>query len=743
MARKNLLPTYLSSPAWVDLCNAIDYVYGPLIDTPTDNLGKVREAWLFNGTTDTRSISGQLISQDDMDEFERTVLVRQLNNLGFSMRNPDGLTTKQLNRLVRQISVYWYSKGKQDLAHFLSYVLDTDITMTRMWTEDYVTFYPEGDPHIGTPIYDTSTVSPPDTKFIADLGNGAVSPPITEFNANPEVGPMPLDVQFTDESYGEIAPDLILGPAPLTVNFVDLSTVRTGGTWYPTTHTTVEVDLGSLPAEMDLKIFSELFADLANYPLVLYYIITTSDVLMHSEQGDYAPIALVDLTTDTEIIASFDLGPQDITPANNGGRFTPIGFTQIAGAGGQGFQYPPPVRADFTSDVQLGMAPLNVNFTDLSTGPHSAFGWYFTQTVAPEAVTQNPSFVFTQPGTYDVSLQVSGFFSMDYLEKPRYITVSPAHPAAMVRLLDRSTNQQIISSFPLIPADISSSRGGGGYTPIMPVAIQGHGGSGYVPPTYTPFASFTASVVSGVAPLSVTFTDQSTDLPTAWSWSFETPSIVNSTVQNPTFVFTQPGTYSVTLIATNAAGSSSLTKTSYITVADPLASAVVLYIPGQGINGGTVITEFDGYPVGTMGTPVTTSAQAVFGSSILLDSSSVLIVQNRPDLELTGMPFVLESFEYLTAFDADYVVADFDGGSKAQAWKIYIDTNGFPALYDRVTAATFVGNTAVPLNAWIRLGVVWDQTSLVFFVDTVASTPLAWTGPTPNGSEIHFGNVLV
>lgn len=78
------------------------------------------------------------------------------------------------------------------------------------------------------------------------------------------------------------------------------------------------------------------------------------------------------------------------------------------------------------------------------------------------------------------------------------------------------------------------------------------------PPVPAPTASFTASTNTGVAPLSVTFTDTSTGSPTGWSWSFGDGQ--SSTGQNPTHVFSDAGTYNVTLTASNSGGSTSATQ---------------------------------------------------------------------------------------------------------------------------------------------------------------------------------------
>lgn len=77
-------------------------------------------------------------------------------------------------------------------------------------------------------------------------------------------------------------------------------------------------------------------------------------------------------------------------------------------------------------------------------------------------------------------------------------------------------------------------------------------------------AGFSAIPVSGCAPLVVRFTDQSTGNPTSWQWDLGNGA--QSTQQNPTTTYFNPGTYTVTLTATNTNGSNTLTRTAYITV---------------------------------------------------------------------------------------------------------------------------------------------------------------------------------
>ena len=91
----------------------------------------------------------------------------------------------------------------------------------------------------------------------------------------------------------------------------------------------------------------------------------------------------------------------------------------------------------------------------------------------------------------------------------------------------------------------------------------GGGGGGPTPPV----ASFTAVPTSGVAPLTVQFTDTSTGTVASRAWDFQNDGIVDSTAPTPSFTYTTPNTYTAKLTVSNPAGSSSTTKT--ITVTPP------------------------------------------------------------------------------------------------------------------------------------------------------------------------------
>jgi lysyl endopeptidase len=96
----------------------------------------------------------------------------------------------------------------------------------------------------------------------------------------------------------------------------------------------------------------------------------------------------------------------------------------------------------------------------------------------------------------------------------------------------------------------------------------------FTPATVAPVANFTAGDPTICAGQTVTFTDNSTNSPTSWAWTFTGGTPATSTAQNPTVTYATAGTYQVVLTATNGAGSDSETKVGYIVVtANPAANA--------------------------------------------------------------------------------------------------------------------------------------------------------------------------
>jgi YD repeat-containing protein len=85
-----------------------------------------------------------------------------------------------------------------------------------------------------------------------------------------------------------------------------------------------------------------------------------------------------------------------------------------------------------------------------------------------------------------------------------------------------------------------------------------------------PVADFAVSPTNGWAPLAVTFTDRSFDTDNAvvsWQWDFDNNGTVDSTNRNPTFTYTNPGDYTVSLTVRDEAGApTTMTRSNLIHV---------------------------------------------------------------------------------------------------------------------------------------------------------------------------------
>jgi len=87
-------------------------------------------------------------------------------------------------------------------------------------------------------------------------------------------------------------------------------------------------------------------------------------------------------------------------------------------------------QADFTMDVISGRAPLQVNFTDASTGDPTAWKWNFGD--GDMSCQQNPSHVYTKAGMHLVSLTVSNSAGSDTKTASAPIAVQPRADSVLI-----------------------------------------------------------------------------------------------------------------------------------------------------------------------------------------------------------------------------------------------------------------------------------------------------------------------
>ncbi|MBL8901572.1 MAG: PKD domain-containing protein [Planctomycetes bacterium] len=178
--------------------------------------------------------------------------------------------------------------------------------------------------------------------------------------------------------------------------------------------------------------------------------------------------------------------------------------------------------ANFSASTTSGATPLNVTFTDTSftdqPGGVTSWAWDLNGDNIVDSNAQAPSFTYSTCGYYDVTLTVN----------------DGVNPASTITKTDH------------IAAD----------------------------PQLLVVADFTSA--SGAVPLSYVFTDTSVGSPSAWSWDFDGDNVPDSAQQNPTWTYGTPGTYTVSLTASNACGGGTVRKQLNVLAGDECGSAIAL-----------------------------------------------------------------------------------------------------------------------------------------------------------------------
>jgi len=251
-----------------------------------------------------------------------------------------------------------------------------------------------------------------------------------------------------------------------------------------------------------------------------------------------------------------------------------------------------PVTA-FVANQTSGTLPFSVQFMDTSTNSPTTWLWSFGD--GSSATVRNPIHTYTSAGTYSVTLTASNSAGATTISQSGYITVTKeaAVPVASflatgssgeiplsVQFFDASSNTPSSWVWSFGDGDYSTSQNpshtyttAGTYT--VTLTASNTAGSDteveedcVVADPAKPVAAFTANITSGTVPLTVAFTDSSTNTPTTWYWSFGDGS--TSSAQNVTHTYESTGSYSVTLTATNDEGSNTTTKSGVITVSNAI-----------------------------------------------------------------------------------------------------------------------------------------------------------------------------
>ena len=345
----------------------------------------------------------------------------------------------------------------------------------------------------------------------------SADPPVANFTADVTSGSTPLTVRFTNQS----------GGGQIDAFHWDFGDGVTSNERNPQ-HTFTEVRQYNVileargPGGTDRKRMTIVVQDRQVPPPV-------ADFVPKQNSGN-APLTVQFANRSTGQVntyewdfgdGSFGLDPNPLHTYTNAGNYT-VKLT-VTGNGGksettgtvtvtQPAQAP---DANFTANPAQGNFPLTVNFTNTSTGQITRYEWAFGDGTAVET-SPNVTHVFQRPGTYTVRLTTYGQ-NNTYDFKDLVISVTE---------------------------------------PLKP-----------------PRAAFIANVTSGSAPLTVTFTNQSSGDNVNFLWNFGDGSPTSDTRDvNVAHTFASNGTFEVTLTVTNNTGQSEVARQT-ITVTDTLRAA--------------------------------------------------------------------------------------------------------------------------------------------------------------------------
>ena len=333
--------------------------------------------------------------------------------------------------------------------------------------------------------------------------------------------------------------------------------------------------------------------------------------------GGFVPLTVTftDLSTGDPASWQWEFGDGDVSDEQNPmhiynfeGEFT-VKLTVTNGAGSDtevktgliSADPPGDCKANFNADKTSGFVPLEVQFTDISTGSPTSWQWEFGD--GDISAVQNPVHTYQTAGIYSVTLTISGACGSDVITRTNLITAESipepvaefsANPGAGFAPLDvefENLSTGDPTSFAWTFGDGGSSseenpdytyESPGIYTPSLLVSNENGADleiktnlinidSGGELPT----PEFTASPQEGPEPLNVQFTDKSTGNVESRVWDFGDG--VTSSLQNPVHEYINEGFYNVILTVSGKDGDAFEKKNDFIEILEPDEDVVAVF----------------------------------------------------------------------------------------------------------------------------------------------------------------------
>jgi PKD repeat protein len=456
--------------------------------------------------------------------------------------------------------------------------------------------------------------------------------------------------------------------------------------------------------------------------------------------------------------------------------------------------------SSFTTNVSSGFYNLPVQFTDTSSNSPTSWQWDFDD--GGSSILQNPTHIYSSGGLYNISLIVHNAnltttISYNEINVWNYTQVgftanvtNGIKPAAIkfTRNISSDNATQWNMSFGDGSWDNSSSDPTHTYTTLGVFTVtqyvsndydkQNSTKNNYITITeLTPVSSFSANITKGQEPLSVLFTDASTNTPTSWNYQFGDG--FTSNLQNPTHTYSNFGLYTVILNATNTNTSTYYpqTRTNYINVTENIVTTFTVntttgeqnnyfQFTDTSNNATSWLWTFGDGTTSTLKNPVKQYTQfGVFTVSLNASTDTDSMILTKPNY-ITITEIMLTDFSAVpTSGNVPLNVAFTDLSTNATSWSWNFGDGGVSALqnpnYIYNVAGTFTvsltSSSATDSNSTTKLNYITVDTApiadftytdpfsqvlpiSVTFTDTSLNTPTAWSWTFGDGGVSNLQN---
>jgi PKD repeat protein len=296
-----------------------------------------------------------------------------------------------------------------------------------------------------------------------------------------------------------------------------------------------------------------------------------------------------------------------------------------------------PVAA-FTATPAAGNVGTPFTFNSTSTGTIESLTWDFGDGATGSGA--QASHTYTRVGTFTVTLTARGAGKSSIATKSVMVSgpltasfvYSPANPQPnqVIQFSDQSTGGPASWSWNFGDGSTSTQQNpskqyatAGNYTVTLMVFRNGEQAAGNrvvtvaapIPVTPAVNAAFDMSTTNATVGTAVSFTDRSSGSPTSWNWNFGDGSTSNA--QHPSHTYAAPGAYSVTLTASNAATTGSMSKQIVVSTVAAYRTLVSVATQTAGVGGTSWRTELNIFNAGTQGANINLIFLPTAGGSVL------------------------------------------------------------------------------------------------------------------------------